>query len=85
MIPRLEQMDIEAPALPDSFVARWRDLEDEAHLPRAGLCAEEVLTQRNGRVWIVVRVDGRRYALIDRTDAEEAALDLWVMTGRERP
>lgn len=80
-----EQLDMEVPALPDAFVARWRDLEDEAHLPRAGLCAEEVIHQRNGRVWIVVRVDGRRYALVDRADAEAAAQDLWVMTGRVLP
>lgn len=79
-----EQLDIEAPRLPDSFVARWRDLEDLHGIARAGLTAVEVIQRGNGRVWIVLKVDGRHWCLLDRASPEEAAEELWRRTGRTR-
>lgn len=77
----VEQLDIEAPALPDAFVSRWRALEQRHGIPRAGLAALSV-DGGPGCWWIVVRVDGRTFAVTARASLEVAAEDVWQATGR---
>jgi hypothetical protein len=79
-----EQLDFETLPLPAAFIARWRDLEDFHGIARAGLTAVEVIQRGNGRVWIVLKVDGRHWCLLDQMSPEKAAEELWRRTGRAR-
>jgi hypothetical protein len=73
-----EQMSMGGIALPDAFVAAWREREAQTG-KRSVLANADVIKDRWGKWWIVVDVDGRRHALMGRTDLEVAARDLFTM------
>lgn len=84
-----EQLTLDAAAavvaeLPPAFLAHWRKLERHCGTPPATLAAGFVM-RSFGRLWLEVRVNGRGFALLNRTDETEAAEELWRQLGRRVP
>lgn len=80
-----EQLTLGGGILPHALVVAFATHELRARRRPSTLSARNVLLTR-GRWWIDLIVDGRaHYALINRSDLEAAAADLYHMVHGEAP
>ena len=80
-----EQLTMGGCLLPDALVVAFAAHELRAKRRPSTLSARSVIRER-GRWWIDLIVDGRaHYALLNRSDLEVAAADLYHMVHGEAP
>jgi hypothetical protein len=79
-----QQLSLATSALPDLFVDAFRSLERAAHVREEPLAAGECLLDRFGAWWLEVRTTRGRFALMNRTDLEVAARDLFTLVHETR-